>query len=173
MTEHEHRCTLCSVYEPCDSPLCEIGPRVHHTSGAQTPVAEGGRPCSACEQSLDEVDALPNPERGPLALASIERVVARATRAAIAKGASSPEDAPATFADHVDPLAPRDSTRQDPDTWTRIGVVMGAKAAWSGSTTFALPPDCPAGAPARCYIGGWGFASGVVMQIRLEVGSHG
>jgi hypothetical protein len=162
MTAHQHQCALCMSYEAC-SDDCTTFEFDDRTLGQPCP-------CSTCAAGLAEVDDLPNPERGPLALASIERVVARATRAAIAKGASSPEDAPATFADHVDPLAPRDSTRQDPDTWTRIGVVMGAKAAWSGSTTFALPPDCPAGAPARCYIGGWGFASGVVMQIRLEVG---
>lgn len=156
---HTHYCLHCEQHWRCLSVDCDVHDRDNVT-------------CPDCYAPIAEVDALPNPERGPLALASIERVVARATRAALEKAARHPEEAPAVFAAHVDALAPHDSTRQDPDTWSRIGVLLGSKAAWSGSCSLALPPDCPPGAAARCFIGAWSFAAGVVMQIRMEVG-HG
>ncbi len=160
MTEHVHQCPHCGdsgLFSPC--PDCGL------------PVLW---PCSDCEEPIAEVDDLPNPVPGLLSHVAIERVVARATRAALDVAARHPEDAPSKFADHVDPLYAKDPTRPDPDVWARNGAVMGAKSGWSGDLAFrGLPPDCPRGPAARCYMGAWSFASGVVMQIRLEVGNHG
>ncbi len=123
-------------------------------------------------EAIAEVDAQPKPERGPLSLTTIERVVSRATRAARDAGLRDPEDAPRKFAEHVEPLYADDPAAMGPDAWARCGAVAGARAGWSGDGVLVLPPDCPLGPAARCYIGAWSFANAVVMQIRLEMG-HG
>jgi hypothetical protein len=179
MTEHVHECKWCTDLENvrvCSDAACPITSEPRETI-AGLPIADHEEACTRCSTamaemaaSVAEVDDLPNPVPGTLSFAAIDRVVARATRAALDVAARRPEDAPSKFADHVDPLYAKDPTRPDPDVWARNGAVMGAKAGWSGNVPLTLPPDCPPGAAARCYMGAWSFACGVVMQIRLEVG---
>lgn len=174
---HVHRCALCGDANPCAWSDCLLTDEVlaPHEDGGVILIAAAARDCSSCKDAIAEVDALPFPERGPLSFATIDRVTSRATRAALDAARRDPEDGPRKFAEHVEPLYARDCARQDPDAWARHGAVLGAKAGWSGEAASSmpmLPPDCPRGAAARCYVGAWSFAAGVVMQICMEVG-HG
>jgi hypothetical protein len=165
MTPHWHHCNICdSAPAICTDEGCASAP---------DGLVSLPRLCGSCLAPIAEVDALPAPERGPLSYATVDRVVSRATRAAIQAAARDPEDGPRKFAEHVEPLYA--TTGKDPtDAWARHGAVMGAKAGWSGDVAFnGWPPDCPPGAAARMYLGAWSFASGVVMQVRSEVGNHG
>jgi hypothetical protein len=171
MTSHVHTCPHCPGVRRCGDP-CPVDPLAGAVSSESGPVevALERRVCPTCE-AIAEIDALPEPERRPLSYATVDRVVSRATRAAIQAAARDPEDGPRKFAEHVEPLYHLDPTNQTPDAWARRGAVLGACAGWSGETVFSMPPDCPMGPASRMYLGAWAYASGVVMSIRLEVGS--
>ncbi len=171
MTEHIHECRICEDQVLCWND-CALDPVQERRGSASVSVGEL-RTCTNCEAGIALVDDLPGVDRGPLGHAAIDRVVARATRAAILVAASSPEDAPRKFAEHVDSLYDHGWSARNPEAWARHGAVMGAKAGWSGEASRGMPlipPDCPLGSAARCYIGAWSFAAAVVMQIRLEAG---
>lgn len=171
MNPHIHECTHCDSRTPCRD-ACELlaGPsRIGEMRRGQP------RPCSDCERGIDAVDNLRRPRprsTRELSGAALVRVVARATRAALAMAARDPEAAPGELARHVEPLAPADPTQRDPDTWYRLGAVLGAKDAWAGSP-FRPPPDAPKGEAGCAYVLGWSNAAAVVMQIRTEVSNHG
>lgn len=171
MNDHYHRCSLCNVPPiSCDSPMCWTEPQFF---GDALVYMGRERPCSACEAGLAEVDNLPTPQRGELGGATLVRVCARATRAALVVAATHPEDAAEKFAQHVDALAPVDDARTDPDTWWRLGAVAGAKAAWAwdpkAGPVFRLPPDAPKGEAAECYLLAWNDSSSVVLRVRMEM----
>ncbi len=169
MTIHVHFCPHCDRRFPC-SDACDLFSESLVIDGIY--IKQGGHhPCSDCEQPIAEVDALPNPERGPLAGVALIRVVKRGVLAALRMAKQDPEAAPDELARNVDPMYPRDPTRTDADSWYRMGAVRGAKDAWSGAL-FRPPPDCPPNV-AMDYVVGYNCAAAVVNQIRFEVGNHG
>lgn len=154
---HAHRCPLCNEPKMCHRQGCDRLP---------------GEPltCEACSGALGKLDDTPAPKRPELGIATLVRIVARGTRAALAMRATDSERCPAMLEQHIASVLPVDPTRTDADTWSRLGAVQGARDAWAGAQ-WRPPPDCPPGEPGAAYVIAWQAAATVVMQIRMEVGN--
>jgi len=152
---HAHRCSLCGKSKMCTAPGCDRLP------------GEPNR-CDSCTGALDAVDALPNPKRAELGIATLVRIVARGTRAALAMRSQDPERCPDVLEQYVAGMLPVDPTRTDADTWARLGAVQGARDAWAGAQ-WRPPPDCPPGEAVAAYVIGWQASASMVMKIRMEV----
>jgi hypothetical protein len=176
MNSHHHICNLCPGPHTCSLDTCRTEPQMDGPNGL---IQMGGpKPCPAHEAEIAGVDDLPRPTLiRELGGATLIRVVARATRAALDVAAVNPEHAPGKFAAHVDALSPVDPTRTDADTWWRLGAVAGAKAAWAADLppgpVYRIPPDSPRGEAGACYAAAWNVAGSIVLQVRMEVMSHG
>ena len=154
---HAHRCPLC------------LEPKMCNREGCTVPSTER-LACESCSGALDKLDDTPAPKRPELGIAGLVRIVARGTRAALAKRATDPVR-PAVLEQHIAGMLPVDPTRTDADTWARLGAVQGARDAWAGEQ-WRPPLDCPPGEAGAAYVIGWQASAGVVMQIRMEV-DHG
>ena len=125
--------------------------------------------CLACTEQLDGLDREPAPARPAMAVDVLVRVVARGTRAALGQRARDAEKCLSVLEQHLAGVAPIDGTRQDADTWARLGAVAGARDTWTANPS-RLPKDCPAGEAAAAYVIAYQGAAMIVAQIRQELG---
>lgn len=144
----------------CTHPDCDRLPDQPHM-GAPTE-------CAGCVEAIEQAERLPAVRRPELGIATLVRIVARGTRAALAMRSRDPERCLGELLKHVEPMGPVDTTRSDPDTWARLGAVAGARDGWAGEPS-RMPPDCPRGEAGAAYASAWYIAANMVTMIRMEV----
>lgn len=155
---HSHRCPLCRKQLMCDHD-CEtdrdrphIGDPLH---------------CAECSVALDEIADLPTPVRPAMTLAELVRAVDAGVKAALDAVQRNPERCVAILESHLRPLLPADPTRQDLDTWARLGAVEGARAAWVGRQPLG-PKDCVDRLAAQAFVLACSNASMLVVLNRKD-----